>query len=86
MIKELKYLFLLIVIFLSLFFTLRFYFSEANIKKSYKILNEIDQNTNIDENNLIILNNDTDNIIDYVNQKIEGKDDKFKFWELFKKN
>ena len=86
MIKELKYLFLLIVIFLSLFFTLRFYFSEANIKKSYKILNEIDQNTNIDENNLIILNNDTDNIIDYVNQKIEGKNDKFKFWELFKKD
>ena len=86
MIKEIKYLFFIIVIFLSLFLTLRFYFSETNIKKSYKVLNEIDQNTNIDENNLIILNNDTDNIIDYVNQKIESKDDKFKFWELFKKN
>ena len=86
MIKEIKYLFFIIAIFLSLFLTLRFYFSETNIKKSYRVLNEIDQNTNIDENNLIILNNDTDNIIDYVNQKIEGKDDKFKFWELFKKN
>ena len=86
MIKEIKYLFFIIVIFLSLFFTLRFYFSETNIKKSYRVLNEIDQNANIDENNLIILNNDTDNIIDYVNQKIEGKDDKFKFWELFKKD
>lgn len=86
MIKEIKYLFFIIVIFLSLFLILRFYFSETNIKKSYRVLNEIDQNTNIDENNLIILNNDTDNIIDYVNQKIEGKDDKFKFWELFKKN
>ena len=86
MIKEIKYLFFIIVIFFSLFLTLRFYFSETNIKKSYRVLNEIDQNANIDENNLIILNNDTDNIIDYVNQKIEGKDDKFKFWELFKKN
>ena len=86
MIKEIKYLFFIIVIFLSLFLILRFYFSETNIKKSYRVLNEIDQNTNIDKNNLIILNNDTDNIIDYVNQKIEGKDDKFKFWELFKKN
>ena len=70
MIKEIKYLFFIIVIFLSLFLTLRFYFSETNIKKSYRVLNEVDQNTNIDENNLIILNNDTDNIIDYVNQKI----------------
>ena len=66
MIKEIKYLFFIIVIFLSLFLTLRFYFSETNIKKSYRVLNEIDQNANIDENNLIILNNDTDNFLIYI--------------------
>ena len=64
MIKELKYFLFLIVIFIFLFFTLRFYFSDDNYKNSYRAISKIDKNLSNTENNLFILKNDTDNIIE----------------------
>ena len=44
MIKEIKYLVFIILISLFLFFTIRYYFSDENKKKSYRSLNNIDKN------------------------------------------
>ena len=81
MIKELKYLLFLIVIFFFLFFTLRFYFSDDNYKNSYRAISKIDENLSNTENNLFILKNDTDNIIEYVEYKNKNTK-KYSFWEL----
>ena len=82
MIKELKYLFFLIIIFFFIFFTARYYFSDENIKKSYRSLSSIDEKINIIEKNLILLENDTENIIEYVEFKNNKKNNKYSFWEL----
>ena len=66
MIKELKYLFFLIIIFFFIFFTARYYFSDENIKKSYRSLSSIDKKINNIEKDLILLENDTENIIEYI--------------------
>ena len=55
MIKELKYLFFLSIIFFFIFFTARYYFSDENIKKSYRSISSIDEKINSIENDLILL-------------------------------
>ena len=82
MIKELKYLFFLIVIFAFIFFTARYYFSDENIKKSYRSLSSIDEKINNIEKDLILLENDTENIIEYVEFENNKKKNKYSFWEL----
>ena len=82
MIKELKYLFFLIIIFFFIFFTARYYFSDENIKKSYRSLSLIDEKINIIKKDLILLKNDTENIIEYVKQTDKKKKKKFNFWKL----
>ena len=82
MIKELKYLFFLIIIFFFIFFTARYYFSDENIKKSYRSLSSIDEKINNIEKDLILLENDTKNIIEYVEFKNNKKKNKYSFWEL----
>ena len=82
MIKELKYLFFLIVIFFFIFFTVRFYFSDENIKKSYRSSSILDEKIKETENNLVLLKNDTENIIEFVEYKNSNKTKKFSFWDL----
>ena len=65
MLKEIKYLIFIIIISLFLFFTGKYYFSDANEKNSYRSLNNIDKKINTYAKNLPILENDTDNIITY---------------------
>ena len=85
MIKELKYLFFLIIIFFFIFFTARYYFSDENIKKSYRSLSSIDEKINVIEKDLIFLKNDTENIIDYNFTNLEKNNIKKRyFWELLK--
>ena len=43
MFKEIKYLFFVIVIFFFIFFTVRFYFSDENLKKSYRSISQLDE-------------------------------------------
>ena len=43
MIKELKYLFYIIVIFFFIFFIVRFYFSDENFKNSYRSISQLDK-------------------------------------------
>ena len=82
MIKELKYLFFLLVIFFFIFFTVRFYFSDENIRKSYRSTSLLDEKIKDSENNLILLKNNTENIIEFVEYKNNKKTNKYSFWKL----
>ena len=73
------------MIFIFIFYTVKYYFSDMNKKNSYRSLNNIDQKINLYSQNIPILDSDTQNIIEYTkNTKIKKK--KYHFWELINKN
>ena len=82
MLKEIKYLVFTIVIVTFIFLSCKYYFSDENKKKSYKSYNNNDEKIKLYLKNLPILENDTENIIEYVNQKENKKKKKFNFWKL----
>ena len=82
MLKEIKYLIFIVIIGLFLFFTGRYYFSDEYIKKSYRSYKDIDEKIRLYSIDLPILENDTENIIEYVNQTNKKKKKKFNFWKL----
>ena len=82
MLKEIKYLFFIVIIILFLFFTGKYYFSNENIKNSYRSYKNIDQKIKDYSKNLPLLKNDTENIIEYVKQTDKKKKKKFNFWKL----
>ena len=82
MFKEIKYLFFVIVIFFFIFFTVRFYFSDENLKKSYRSISQLDKKIKDSEDDLLLLKNNTENIIEFVEYKNNKKAKKFSFWEL----
>ena len=82
MLKEIKYLIFVIIIILFLFFTGKYYFSNENIKKSYRSYKNIDEKIKVYSKNLPLLKNDTENIIEYVKQTDKKKKKKFNFWKL----
>ncbi len=84
MIKELKYVFYLITIFFFIFFNSRYYFSDDYKKKSYRSLNSIDERINSFSNNLVTLENNTINIIEYVEHEKDKNKKKYHFWKLLK--
>ncbi len=86
MFKEIKYLIFIFIIFLFLFLTGRYYFSDDNKKKSYRSLKTINEKIDIYIQNLTILENDTNNIIEYVEQSSDKKKKKFNFWKLLESN
>jgi len=82
MIKELRYLFFFTMIFSFFLFSFKYYFSDSNKKKSYRSLKKINEKIVLYSENLILLKNDTDNIIEYID-KNEVKNKKvFNFWKL----
>ena len=84
MIKELKYVFYLIVIFFFIFFVSRYIFSDEYKKKSYRSLNYTDDKISIYSKNLIVLENNTNDIIEYVEDQKNNNKKKYHFWELLK--
>ena len=82
MLKEFKYLIFIIVIFISLFFTGKYYFSDDNIKNSYRSLNNINERLKKYSKKLPILENNTKNVIEYVNKSNQSKKKRFNFWKL----
>ena len=86
MIKELKYLFYILIIFLFILLTLKFYFSDTNIKNSYRSLKEIDNKIITYSQKLILLKNDTSNVIEYVEKYIDNNEKYFNFWKLIANN
>ncbi len=87
MLKEIKYVIYLLTIFFYLFFVVKFYISENNIKRTNKIMfhhqNEIDKKFT----DLPIIKNDTTDIIEYTNEIEEFKKKKKRlFWGLLEPN
>ena len=80
--KEVKYVIFIVVISSFLFFTVKYYFSNENVKKSYRSYNSVDERIKIYSLKLPILENDTNDVIEYVNQTNKKKKKKFNFWKL----
>ena len=85
MIKELKNLFYILFVFLILFFTLKYYFSDNYKKKSYRAMQLIDKKIDVFSSKLILLNNDTMDIVEYVEKKNDDKKN-YNFWKLINNN
>ena len=86
MLKEIRYLVFVFVISLFIFFTLKYYFSDTNKKKSYRSLNNINEQITVYVKNLPVLEDDTKNIIEYVEENSNKKKKKFNFWKLLENN
>ncbi len=82
MLKEIKYLIFIIVISVFIFFTGRYYFSDENLKNAYLSYKNNDEKIKQYSENLPILENDTQDIIEYVKQTNKDKKKKFNFWKL----
>jgi hypothetical protein len=76
----------LLIITFFLFFTGRYYFSDTNKKNSYRSLNNIDLKINTYTKKLPVLDDDTKNIIKYVEKSNNKKKKKFNFWKLLDSN
>ena len=86
MLKEIKYLIFVFIIILFVFLSGRYYFSDANKKNSYRSLKTINEKIDIYAQNLPVLEDDTKNIIEYVEQSNKNKTKKFNFWKLLENN
>jgi len=86
MLKELKYLLFLIVISLFFFLSLKYYFSDGNKKNSYRSLRQVgEKNINYSQN-IILLKNDTIDIVEYVEKTVNKNKKNYNFWKLINNN
>ena len=86
MLKELKYFLFISSIILFLFISLKYYFSDNNKKNSYRSLKMIDKKILEYSQNLIILKNNTINIIEYVEKTNDTNKKNYNFWKLINNN
>ena len=80
--KELKYFFYVATILGFIIFIFSYYFSDKNKKNSYRSTKLYDNKINIYNKNLLTLESDTENIIEYFENNLNKKKKKYKFWEL----
>ena len=86
MVKEIKYFVFVLLILLFIFLTGRYYFSDTNKKNSYRSLSSHNQKIETYSKNLPILEDDTKDIIEYVEKSNNKKKKKFNFWKLLENN
>ena len=86
MFKEIKYLIFISIICLFIFLISRYYFSDTNKKKSFRSLSSIDKKIELYSKKLPVLENDTQNIIEYIKNTQTKKKKKYFFWELINKD
>ena len=86
MIRELKYLVFISIIIIFIFLTLNYYFSDSNKKKSYRSLKDVDEKIYIFSQNLELLENNTINVVEYVEKKNSQNKKDYKFWKLINNN
>ena len=84
MLKGIKYFVFFIFIALFIFFSIKYYISDNNKKKTYRSLNSIDKNIAIFESKLPLISNDTENIVQYLNEEENKNKKKYSFWNLLK--
>ena len=81
--KELKFFFYVVTILGFLIFVGSYYFSDNNKKNSYRSTKLYDSKVIKYYNELLILESDTNDIIEYVENSLNKDKKKYKFWELF---
>ena len=86
MLKELKYLLFLFVIFLFFFLSLKYYFSDDNKKNSYRSYKKIDEKIINYSLKVVLLKNDTIDIVEYVEKTIDKNKKNYNFWKLINNN
>ena len=69
-----------------LFLNLKFYFSNDNKKNSYRSLKKIDDRIFLYSQNIILLKNNTNNIVEYVEKTIDKDKKDYNFWKLLSNN
>jgi len=86
MIKNILSFLIILFIFSFLYFVLNEYFSEKFIKKISTNRSNINLNL-VDNSNLLVLENDTNNVIEFNNgfNTIENDREKRSFWKLIKR-
>ena len=82
--KELKYLFYIFTVLGFIIFVVTYYFSDKNKKQSYRSIILYEKKISSFDDDLIILQSNTENIIDYVQTNVNKDKKKYKFWELLK--
>ena len=86
MLKELKYLLYFLVITLFFFLSFKYYFSDNNKKNSYRSYKQLDEKIVNYSPNVILLKNDTIDIVEYVEKIIDKNKKNYNFWKLINKN
>jgi hypothetical protein len=86
MLKELKYLFFILVISLFFFLSFKYYFSDNNKKNSYRSFKEADEKIATYSKKLVLLNNDTSDIVEYLEKRIDKNKKNYNFWQLINNN
>ena len=85
MLKEVKYVVYLLTIFFFIFFVIKFYLSENNIKWSNKVILQYQNVLDKKFIGLPIIKDDTNDIIEYTSEIEDFKNKKQrKFWDLLK--
>ena len=82
MLKELKYLLFITIIFLFIFLTTKYYFSDNNKKNSFRALNQVDKKIEDFSLNLILLKNNTEHIVEYIKKDTDKNKKNYNFWKL----
>ena len=85
MLKELKYLFFFLIILMFIFFSIKYYVSDENKKKTFKNLILLDKKLNLNNPDLPIIPDDTDKIVNYLVNDNSLNKKKYSFWDLLKK-
>ena len=86
MLKEFKNILYIIIIFLFIFFSFKYYFSDENKKRSYRSYESLNKKITLYSKQLLVLENDTNNIIEYVENKKNKKEKTYNFWDLLNLN
>ena len=82
MLKEIRYLIFLLIIVCFIFFTGKYYFSDDNKKNFYRSLNEVNKKIDLYSKKLPVLEDNTNDIIQYIEKSNNDKKKKFNFWKL----
>ena len=80
--KELKYFFYVTIILGFIIFVFSYYFSDKNKRNSYRSTKLYNNKIIKYNKNLLILESDTENIIEYSENNLNKDKTKYKFWEL----
>ena len=80
--KELKYFFYVVSVLGFLIFIGSYYFSDKNKKNSYRSTKLYENKITNYNKNLITLESDTNEIIEYVENNLNQNEKRYKFWDL----